>query len=172
MRIEPGTNRMRAAARRVNPCVPLLGLIAVFCLVLSLALAADPQAGNSIKGFRAPLQYCDPPHELQVKSYLEGSESEFLSNGLIGLKNAKLRTYNDDGSEAMVAMTPECIYDTHAQTVSSTGLLQVQTVDPESGTRIWHEGVGFFWVQTNSDLKISNQVSTIITGTPTNLFNP
>ena len=165
---------MHAADRRLNPCVPILGLIAIFCLVVSLALAADTQVGNSVKGFRAPLQYFDPPHELQVQSYLEGADSEFLSNGLIGLKNAKLRTYHEDGSVEMIAMAPECIYDTRAQTVSSTGLLQVQTVDPDSGLKFWHEGIGFFCLQTrtNSYLKVSNQVTTIVTGTTTNLFKP
>ncbi|HWC58232.1 MAG TPA: hypothetical protein VHC44_00960 [Verrucomicrobiae bacterium] len=170
MQIEPGIDPLLVRAGRMNPCVPLLGLIAVFCLAMSLALAADQQVGNSVKGFKAPLEYFDPPHELQVKSYLEGSQSEFLSGGMIGLRNAKLLTYHEDGSVEMIARAPECIYDTRQRTVSSTGQLQVQTLD--SGLSVWHEGVGFRWLQTNSDLTISNQVTTIITGTPTNLFTP
>ena len=157
---------------RVNPCVPIVGVIAVFCAVVSLTLAANAQMGNSVKGFKTNLQYFPPPHELQVQSYLEGTSSEFLSNSQIELHNAKLWTFHEDGSVEMIAMTPECIYDTGQRTVSSTGLLQVQTADPESGSKIWHEGTGFLWVQTNSYLKISNQVTTIVSGTPTNLFNP
>ena len=171
MQIEPGTNRLLTRAGRVNPCVPLLGLIAVFCLAMSLALVANSQVGNSVKGFKAPLEYFDAPHELQVKSYLEGSQSEFLSNGLIGIQNARLLTYHEDGTVEMIAMAPQCIYDTRLGSVSSTGRLQVQTVDQESGLSFRHEGVGFRW-QTNSDLKISNQVTTVITGSTTNLFTP
>ncbi len=156
----------------MNPCAPLLSLIAVFCLAMSLALAANSQVGNSVKGFKAPLEYFDAPHELQVKSYLEGSQSEFLSNGLIGIQNARLLTYHEDGTVEMIAMAPQCIYDTRLSTVSSTGRLQVQTVDPESGLSFRHEGVGFRWLQTNSDLKISNQVTTVIIGSTTNLFTP
>src|SRR4029077_11649335 len=100
---------------------------------MSLALAANSQVGNSVKGFKAPLEYFDAPHERQGKSYLEGSQSEFLSNGLIELRNATLLTYQHDGSIEMIAMAPQCIYDPRLSTVSSTGRLQVQTVDQESG---------------------------------------
>jgi lipopolysaccharide export system protein LptA len=139
MPIEPGA-KAKPALGSITPCVPLLVLIAVFCLVMSLALAADTHVGNSVKGFKAPLEYFDPPHELQVKSYLEGSESEFLSNGMIGLRGAKLLTYHDDGSVEMIAMAPQCVYDTRQRTVSSTGQLQVQTLD--SGLAVLHQGRG------------------------------
>jgi hypothetical protein len=172
MRIEPGTNPWLTRAGRVNPCAQLLGLIAVFCLAMSLALAANSQVGNSVKGFKSPLEYFEAPNERQVKSYIECSEAEFLSNGLIGMRNAKLLTYHEDGSVEMIATAPQCIYDTRLSTVSSTGQLQVQTVDPDSGLSFRHEGVGFCWLQTNSDLTISNQVITTIIGTTTNLFTP
>jgi hypothetical protein len=160
---------MPARAGRINPCVPLFCLVSVFCFVLSLALAVDLPVGNSMKGFKAPLQYFDPPHELQVQTYLEGSESEMGPNGTVILHGARLLTYHEDGTIEMIATAPQCIYDTRQRTVSSTGELQVQTV--ESGLAFWHQGVGFLY-QTNTVLIISNQVETIVTGTPTNLFTP
>src|SRR6185312_11498780 len=112
MRIEPGTKREHMATglnlptrrerfqvpERVNPCVPIVGVIAVFCAVVSLTLAANAQMGNSVKGFKTNLQYFPPPHELQVQSYLEGTSADFLPNGMIGFHEAKLHTYREDGS--------------------------------------------------------------------------
>jgi hypothetical protein len=146
-----------------------LALLAAFSFVVSLAIA-DQQAGSTMKGFKAPLQYFDPPHEYQMKSYLEGSDAENEPNGVIVIRDAKLKTFHDDGTIEMIAMAPHCVYDTREQTVSSAGPLQVQT--SESGLSIWHEGVGFLWLQTNSSLRISNEVSTVISGTATNLFKP
>ena len=157
------------AARGVAVCV----LGAGFSLALGLVFAADSQPGNSVKGFKAPLEYFDPPHELQVKSYLEGAESEFLSDGMIGIKKAELHTYHEDGTVEMIVHAPQCIYDTARKTVSSAGALQVQTWDDNNKRALHLEGTnGFYWQQTNSFLIVSNQQSTIISGPLTNSFNP
>jgi hypothetical protein len=167
----PAPGAVRRASRRTSAAwqVVTIALLVAFSLVVSLAIA-DQQANSTMKGFKAPLEYFEPPHELQVKSYLEGSDAENEPNGIIAIRDAKLKTFHDDGTIEMIAIAPHCVYDTREQTVSSAGPLQVQT--SESGLSIWHQGVGFLWVQTNADLRISNEVSTVITGTATNLFKP
>jgi hypothetical protein len=137
-------------------------LPAVFCLLFSLAIAADQKQPNStIKGFKAPLQYFEPPHELQVKTFLEGTEAEPGTNNTILIHNAKLQTYHEDGSWEMTAKAPLCFWDSRQQTVSSAGPLEVKTADEKYA--FLHQGVGFIWTQTNSDLIISNNVYTTIT---------
>jgi hypothetical protein len=136
-------------------------LLAVFCLLFSLAVAADQQpAGSTVKGFKAPLEYFEPPHELQVKTFLEGTEAVPGTNGII-IHNAKLQTYHEDGSWEMTATAPNCLWDSRQQTVSSPGPMQVLTADEKY--LFHHEGVGFIWMQTNSDFFISNNVCTTIT---------
>ena len=138
-----------------------LALLVCLCFLFSLALAADQKQPNStIKGFKAPLEYFEPPHELQVKTYLEGTEAEPGTNGII-IHNAKLQTFHEDGSWEMTATAPNCLWDSRQQTVSSPGPMQVLTADEKY--LFHHEGVGFVWMQTNSDLFISNNVCTTIT---------
>jgi hypothetical protein len=142
-------------------------LLSTFCFLLWVALASDQKpANNTIKDFRAPLEYFDPPHELQMKSFLEGAEAEPGANGLVLLRSAKLQTFHEDGTREMIVKSPECIFDSRQQTVSSAGPLQVQTPDD----KFTLEGQGFFWQRSNSDLTISNRVHTTIRGTMTNLF--
>jgi hypothetical protein len=155
------------AARRVHAVAPFFALIAAFSLVVSFAIA-DEKATSSMKGFRSPLEYFEAPYQLKVKSFLESSEAENAPNGMLVLRNAKLRTFHNDGTVEMIAMAPYCVYDTAQKTISSAGPLQVQT--SQEGLSVWHQGVGFLW--TNADLRISNEVSTVITGAATNLFTP
>lgn len=160
--------RRRAIARHAPFPVLLLG----FCFFVSLAIAAE-QFGNSAKGFKAPLNYFKAPHELQVQSYLEGSESELGPNGSVILHDMKLQTYREDGSKEMVVTAPQCVYDTRQQIVTSTGALQVQTWDLNNNHEVHLQGSnGFYWEQTNSFLIVSNQQSTTITGSMTNSFSP
>jgi hypothetical protein len=159
MPIKRANNKKHGAKRmRLNAAV----LLAVFCLLVSLAIADQKQQPNStIKGFKAPLEYFDPPHELQVKTFLEGTEAEPGTNGSISIHNAKLQTFHEDGSWEMTANAPHCFWDSRQQTVSSPGPLEVLTSDEKY--LVHHQGVGFIWMQTNSDLIISNDVYTTIT---------
>lgn len=153
--------RERAVAAKV-------AVAAAFCLLLGLALAVGQKPPSStVRGFQAPLEYFDPPHELQMKSFLEGAEAEPGPDGVILIRNARLQTFHEDGSKEMTVRAPHCIFDSRQRTVSSAGPLEVQTSDDKLSL----EGVGFFWQQTNSDLIISNQVRTTIRGTLTNTFN-
>src|SRR6516225_10782118 len=93
------SNRMPLAA----------GLASCFVFCLAVALAQTPP-NNTIKHFRAPLEYFDPPHELQVKSFLEGAEAEPQSDGLILIRDAKLQTFHENGSNEMTVVTPLCTF--------------------------------------------------------------
>lgn len=144
-------------------------LISIFCASFCFAIAvAQSPANNTIKNFRAPLEYFEPPHELQIKSFLQGAEAEPVSDGLILIRDAKLQTFQEDGTCQMTVIAPNCIFDTKQQTVNSAGPLQVQTSDD----KLLLEGEGFFWRQTNSDLIISNRVRTTVRGPLTNSLTP
>ena len=146
-----------------------LALLVAFCFLFCLAMGADQKpAANTVTGFRAPLEYFDPPHELQMKTFLEGSEAEPGANGVIFIKDAKLQTFHEDGTQEMLVKAPQCAFDSRQHTVSSAGPLQVQTSDD----KLLLEGVGFFWQQTNSVLDISNEVHTTVRGSLTNSFTP
>ena len=171
---ERGTRMTPPLVGRVSPCARSgllekcvrsngkIVLLFAFCLAFCAAIAADEKQPNStIKRFRSPLEYFDPPHELQVKTLLEGAEAVPGTNGSILIHEAILQTFHADGSWEMTAKAPQCFWDSHLQTVSSTGPLQVLTADEKN--LFHHQGVGFSWLQTNSDLFISNNVSTTIT---------
>jgi hypothetical protein len=158
-------------AGRVTSCASLFVLLMAFCLAFGLAIAADPP-GNTMKGFKAPLGYFPPPHDLQVQSFLEGAESEMI-NGVIVIRQAKLQTFHEDGTKEMIVNAPQCFYDYSTHVVSSTGSLQVQTWDDKSKRALHLQGEnGFYWQQTNSLLIVSNKQSTIISGALTNSFTP
>lgn len=146
-----------------------LVLLAVFCALFCLAIASAQSAGNdTIKKFKAPLEYFDPPYELQVKSYLEGAEAEPQGDGLILLRDAKLQTFQTNGTPEMTVTTPKCIFNMKDQTVNSAGPFQMWTSD----NALLQEGVGFFWEKTNSEFIISNSVQTTVRGRMTNSLVP
>ena len=150
---------------------PKIALLTAFCLLFGLAIAADQQPSSTMKGFKAPLEYFEPPHELQVKTYLEGANSEMGANGAIVIWDAKLLTYHEDGTQEMIVNAPQCFYNQH--TVNSSGPLQVQTWDDKNKRALRLQGSnGFYWQQTNSLLIVSNHQSTIISGSLTNSFTP
>src|SRR5579871_1005709 len=107
-----------------------LTLFAAFCGLFCLAIASAQNAGNaSIKRFKAPLEYFDPPFELQVKSYLEGAEAEPQGGGLILLRDAKLQTFQTNGAPEMTITAPQCFFNMNDQTVNSAGPFQMRTSD-------------------------------------------
>jgi hypothetical protein len=173
MRIESGTNRKLAMAARAASCAALLCVAGGFVFMFNPAFADQPTAGNSAKGFKTVLDFFPKPHELQMHSYLEGSQSEMGPNGTVILHDAKLQTFRKDGSREMIMNAPHCLYDYNKQIVNSTGSVQVQTWDDSHKRALQLEGSnGFYWQQTNSLLIVSNQQKTTISGPLTNSFNP
>ena len=173
MRIKRTKNRQRDFVNVTGRVTPFFALFAAFCLALSLAHAADQRPGSSVKGFKAPLDFYDPPHERQVKTYLEGSKSDMGANGTIVIWDAKLQTFHDDGTLEMLMNAPQCVYEINKKTVSSSGPMQFQTWDDKNKRALHLQGSnGFYWQQTNSLLIVSNKQATTISGSLTNSFTP
>ena len=174
MRIEPRTNRNATlVAARMASCAAMLVAVGAFAFLFSRAFAADQAVSNSVKGFKAPLKFFNPPHELQMQSYLEGSESEMGPNGTVIIHDAKLQTFHEDGSREMTVNAPQCLYDYNSHIVRSDGPLKVQTWDDNNKRALQLQGSnGFYWQETNSLLIVSNQQKTTISGPLTNSFNP
>jgi hypothetical protein len=153
---------------RIKTQVKLV-LFSICSALLCLAIASAQSAGNAtIKKFKAPLDYFEPPHELQVKIYLEGAEAEPQGDGLILLRDAKLQTFQESGEPEMTVTAPQCTFNMKDQTVNSAGPFQMRRFDEP----LLQEGVGFFWQKTNSEFIISNSVHTTVKGHMTNSFAP
>lgn len=152
---------IRDHKRRKRDALGKIAFVAAFSFLCLVVVADQKPPGSTVRGFQAPLEYYDPPHELQVKTFLEGTEARPGTDGVIIIENAKLQTFREDGSKEMLVKAPQCTFDSRQHVVSSAGPLQLQT------SNVLVEGVGFFWRQTNSDLIISNQQSTTVFGTNT-----
>jgi hypothetical protein len=147
--------------------IATLGLIA-FCLATWITKARAQQVTSSVGlGFNAQLETYPPPHEMQIKTSLEGEKAEPQSGGHILLTEAKLKSFATNGVLEMQAHAPQCIFDTMQRTVSSTGRLQIQMVNG----RFLVEGKGFL-MQTNGSLILSNQVHTVIRNFPGKFSKP
>lgn len=134
-------------------------------LGLSFCYAAEPDPREfatrafQAKGYKVAEHY-GPPHESQIKSLLEGGSFTPLVGGQTLLSNGiTLQTFTESNTLQLVIKAPECLYDSAAQTASSTGPLRVETPDGKFSI----EGRGFLWQQTNTSLFISNQVHTVVT---------
>ena len=174
MRIDPRANRKLVMTARAASCAVLLALAGAFVLVFNLArAAAQPAGGNSAKGFYSPLDYFPAPHELQMRSCLEGSESEMGPNSTIIIQNAKMQTFHEDGSKEMIMSAPHCIYDYGSHIAHSDGPIKMQMWDEDNKHAYQVLGTnGFYWQQTNSYIIVSNGQITTISGALTNTFNP
>jgi len=119
----------------------------------------QPTAGTEgILNFKAPLENHPSPNEAQVKTLLEGDKARLQTGGFILVSSAKVKTFSTNGTLELVALAPECLLDSEARSVASTGRLQVQTADG----KFFLEGEGFFLGQSNANLVISNRVHTVI----------
>ncbi len=174
MRIDPRANRKLVLTARAACCAVLLAMVGGLGFMFNLAFAADqPAGGNSAKGFYSPLDYFPAPHELQMRSCLEGSESEMGPNSTIIIHNAKLQTFHEGGSKEMIVSAPHCIYDYGSHIAHSDGPLKMQMWDETNNRSYEVVGTnGFYWEQTNSYIIVSNGQRTTISGSLTNTFNP
>ena len=173
MPIEPHMTRKHAPAGWPASGRAFLAAVCAGGLVVGFAFAADPPTSRPAKGFKAPLDYFPPPHQLQVRSYLEGSESEMGPNGTVILHDAQLQTYREDGSREMTMSAPLCLYDYTKRVLNSTGALHVENWDDahKRTLQVWGTN-GFYWEQTNYFFVISNQQVTRISGASTNSIKP
>jgi hypothetical protein len=119
--------------------------------------STPPDATNHSQGFTY-VEYFPAPNQTRVKTRLSGAEAQPLPGGLLVIKQARLGTFNTNGSPQAMAEAPECVYDTVNRTANSAGHLWMQSGDG----RIRIEGDGFLWRQDDSFLTISNHVDSAI----------
>jgi lipopolysaccharide export system protein LptA len=131
----------------------------LFCTAVACLGQQQPRIAGNLKvtNFKVAPEFFDPPNQAQVKWMLEGAEAEPKPDGLVVVKDARLRRFRMDGSVELEVKTPQCIFDQGDNSIRSPGLLHAQTGDGRSQI----EGTGFLW-QTNSTLMLSNDVKTLI----------
>jgi lipopolysaccharide export system protein LptA len=123
-----------------------------------LATVLQAQRVLEVTGFRLADHY-PAPNETRMKSLLQGGQAQPLNSKQTMLRQGvKLETFRVTGERELLVETPECLYDSAAQSASSAGPLRVQTADG----KFTIQGNGFLWQRTNSSLIISNNVHTAI----------
>ena len=127
------------------------------CLLAGTILSQETPRLLEIKGFKVTENY-EPPHELQLKTVLEGDRAQPQEGGRTAITQARIQTFSEKGEPELVLEAPQCMYDSGQHTVNSSGPLRVRTADGKFFT----EGEGFLWQQGESSLLISNKVHTTV----------
>jgi len=140
--------------------------VSALCALVLMG-SAQTNSTTKVKDFSVP-EYYDPPHEMQMKTLLQGAQAEPGAEGLILITDVKLKRYAEDGQLQMLVEAPQCVFDSARRAVSSPGPLRVRSADG----RLKLEGEGFLWLQTNSNLIISNRVWTVIRNAPAKAPKP
>jgi len=115
------------------------------------------QVAGAFKGFKVAQPY-GAPYEKQTKSQLEAGKALPVRGGYLLSEGVTLRAISESNTLQLVVQAQECFYSPSNHTANSAGPLQMQTADGKFSIG----GVGFYWLQTNSSLFISNQVHTLI----------
>jgi lipopolysaccharide export system protein LptA len=126
-------------------------------LGLSARLEGAQQPTVSAQGFKVA-DYFPAPHETQMKWLIEGANAAPQPDGRTLITGVKYQTFREAGGGELTVQAPQCYYDRGQQTISSPGALRVQTADGAFSV----EGEGFLYEQTNSFLRVSNRVHTIL----------
>jgi lipopolysaccharide export system protein LptA len=133
-----------------------LWLLLWACLILEV----QAQRVLPTKGFRIAENY-PPPNETQIKSLVEGGRAVPLEGGKIQLsEGVSLRSFSESNTVIVAITASHCLLDQTSKTASSSGPLRLESGDG----RLFIEGEGFLWSQTNSSLVISNRVHTRLEG--------
>jgi hypothetical protein len=140
----------------------------------AVLLAGCNKSGDNVVETRAPqdapghtrdftsVKYFDAaPFQQQMKWRLSGADAQPLGELLV-IKQAKMETFNTNGSRQAIGEAPECVYDIKNGVASSAGHLRLQSGDGKARA----EGDGFLWRQDDSFLTISNNVRTAIENSP------
>jgi lipopolysaccharide export system protein LptA len=148
---------MRLQTERRLFCVLLLLLLGGFSLA-QVGQQREPVVRQVTATNPKYPEFFDPPFQSQLKSLVQGSKAESLSNSRLQVYDAKVQDFETNGQTKLIIQTPRCIYDRPAHAVSSSEPLHVQTGDGKFMT----DGTGFLFVQTNGLLFISNRVHTFV----------
>lgn len=159
--------------------VVLAGLALVFKVIVAerkqgpARAQAVPERTNDsnaleVTDLRLP-EYYPPPNQVQMKSLLEAAKALPQSNNVSLLIRVKMQTFRTNGLAQWLVQTPRCFHDSDGHAASSTEPLHVQTADG----KIFTDGNGFLWTETNSMLVVSNRVhTTVFRSALTNSFVP
>ena len=129
-------------------------------------VVATPTFGR-VKDFSVP-DYFESPNQNQMKSLLRGQEAQPQANGRVFIRGLQVETFRLDGSIDITVRAPECLYNSVEQTATSAGRIEARSGDG----RLFIEGEGFRWQQTDSTFTISNRVHTIILQPSLNALKP
>jgi hypothetical protein len=146
--------RMRAAKK--NRLCWLAGLA-----WLSAVNSGWAQADSLPLGYAtnfSSVAYFEPPHELQVKARLSGTEASPLPGALFDLKQMKVEKFSTEGRLEAIVEAPQCVYAPLDHVATSPGHLELRSGDGKFKV----EGDGFLWEEGEQSLVISNHVHTVI----------
>jgi lipopolysaccharide export system protein LptA len=129
----------------------------LFILSMLLELPAPAQTFGAMKGFKLAEPY-GPPFEKQTKTLLGAGKALPTTGGAYLSDGVTLQAFTETNTPQFVVRAQYCFYSSTNHSVNSAGPLQMQTADG----KFMIEGEGFFWLQTNSSLIISNNVHTLI----------
>jgi lipopolysaccharide export system protein LptA len=152
-------------ARARFPSFPAASSLLVFWLLFCLLYRPSNTVAQKLsakplpaKGFKIADSY-DPPYETQTKSLVVGEKALLLPNGNALLsEGVTLRTFSETNTPQLVVRADNCFFNKTNHSVNSAGPIHMQTADG----KFTLEGIGFYWVQSNSSLTISNDVHTAI----------
>ena len=133
-----------------------------------LALLAAPLAGQIRSGFKGSGSKYPEYFELpliggsqtnRLRGMFFGKEWQHLSNKVFRVTTMRIENYEMTGETNLIAVAPECLFDSEARVAWSTGRLDI--VGMNGAVTIRGER-GFYARMTNSTLTVSNKVRTVI----------
>jgi hypothetical protein len=147
-----------------------LAVAAMAVWLLSIARAQLTKYART-KDFRysehydRPIAPGNPTNALKV--LLRGAEGQYLENDRVRITTARIEHYPMTGKGTnLVAITPSCLFDPNAHTLSSTDRVDIIARD---GAIVVNGSAGFRFDVTNNTLHVSNRFRTTIQG---NLLMP
>ena len=119
------------------------------------AAAAQTASGKVSGGWRMPLM-----ENGKLKTLLIGSGAETLEDGRFRISEVAIQIYDDQipPQPRLLIDAPECFFDMSQRQASSAGPISLR----EAGGNYSIQGLGFSWMQSTSNLSISNNIRTII----------
>lgn len=119
------------------------------------AAAAQTASGKVSGGWRMPLM-----ENGKLKTLLIGSGAETLEDGRFRISEVDIQIYDDQipPQPRLLIDAPECFFDMSQRRASSAGPISLR----EANGNYSIQGLGFSWMQSTSNLSISNNIRTII----------
>ncbi len=145
-----------AGTQSRRSCLPLLcgAMFLAFALECP-AVVAQTASGKVSGGWRMPLM-----ENGKLKTLLVGSGAETLADGRFRISEVAIQIYDDQipPQPRLLIDAPECFFEVAQRQASSAGPISLR----EAGGNYSIQGLGFSWMQSTSNLSISNNVRTII----------